>query len=208
MRIHLERVDGAVDPEEVRQILAQQLEPDTLAHVFRTVEVAKVLAARHGIDPARAEVAALLHEIGEPYNDKEMLALARHYNLDIDDTEQRIPRLLHGKLGAAILRDRWDIQDEELLEAVRLHISAGPHMGTLAKIIFVADKLEPDRDKFYGDLNAIRELAETNLDAAIAKLSAWRLDKLGTDGPGPRRRNTLSDEWHKITESMDGAGRG
>lgn len=158
--------------------LAQSLTPDTLAHVYRSAEFARGLAERHGVDPDRAELAALLHEIADRYRDDELLALAERYEIVIDPIEARVPRLLHGRVGAEILRLEWGITDEELLEAVRYHMAGAPRMGILAKIIFLADKLEPNRDKFYGDLGPVRKLAMTDLDAAIARLSVWRVAEL------------------------------
>ena len=51
-------------------------------------------------------------------------------------------------------------------------------MGMLAKVVFVADKLEPDRDRFYGGLDSVRETAREDLDQAILKLYAWRMSQL------------------------------
>jgi len=45
-------------------------------------------------------------------------------------------------------------------------------------VLFVADKLEPSRDRYYQGLDSIRELAMTDLDAAILKLYAWRISSL------------------------------
>jgi nicotinate-nucleotide adenylyltransferase len=55
-------------------------------------------------------------------------------------------------------------------------------MGTLAKVVFVADKLEPDRDKYYGGLDPVRELAKADLDQAMLKLYAWRVTELASRG--------------------------
>ena len=43
-------------------------------------------------------------------------------------------------------------------------------MGTLAKVVYVADKLEPNRDKYYGGLDSVRDVARTDLNQAILSL--------------------------------------
>jgi HD superfamily phosphohydrolase YqeK len=55
-------------------------------------------------------------------------------------------------------------------------------MSQLSKIIFVADKIEPERDRYYGGLNSIRELAMRDLDEAVLQLFAWRMDQLVESG--------------------------
>lgn len=153
-----------------------------LAHVLRTAALARELAEAHGLDPDRAELAALMHDVGDRYSDRELLRLAERYGIPVNLTEARVPKLLHGKVGAAILSSDWGITDPEILDAVRFHLSGSATMGALAKVVFLADKLEPDRDKFYGGLDPLRELARTDLDQAMLKLYGWRMNELVTHG--------------------------
>jgi predicted HD superfamily hydrolase involved in NAD metabolism len=158
------------------------MEPDTFAHAERTAELARQLAVVHGIDPDRAELGGLLHDIADRYSERELLNLAQRYDLSISLTEARVPKLLHGRVGAEILQREWGITDEELLDAIREHITGGVRMTTLAKITFVADKIEPHRDQYYGGLDPVREIAMVDLDEAIMRLYAWRMDKLVREG--------------------------
>ncbi len=166
---------------DVRGRLERELTPDILAHVYRTADLARTLAVAHGVDPDRAELAALLHDIADRYSDADLLGLADQLGVPVSLTEARVPKLLHGAVGAEILRRDWGIADEELLDAVRHHIS-GSAMMALAKVLFVADKIEPERDRHYGGLEPIRELAMVDLDAAVLKLYAWRMSDLVARG--------------------------
>jgi predicted HD superfamily hydrolase involved in NAD metabolism len=167
---------------EVRARLQRELSPEALGHSVRTAQLARVLATQHGVDPERAELTALIHDIAEDYSDVKLLSLTEHYQIPINLTEARIPALLHGPVGAEVLRDQWGIRDEEVLDAVRDHITGAPRMGSLAKIVFVADKLEAGRDRHYGGLDPVRELAMRSLDDAILRLYAWRIDELVASG--------------------------
>lgn len=168
--------------EDIRARIERELSPETFAHVQRTAATARGLAEIHGVDPDRAEVAALLHDIAHDRSEKELLQLVERYGLQLNLTEARVPKLTHGKVGAAILHSEWGISDEEILDAVRFHISGSTTLGTLAKIVYVADKLEPNRDKYYGGLDPIRDLAGIDLDQAILKLYAWRMNEFVTRG--------------------------
>jgi predicted HD superfamily hydrolase involved in NAD metabolism len=165
-------------PDQIRARLREVVSAETYGHVQRTAQIARELAAQHGVEPLRAEVAALLHDIADPLSGPELLTRADRYGIPVSLTEARVPRLLHAPVGAEILRHEWAISDEEILDAVRYHISGAPVMSPLVKVIFVADKIEPARDRHYGGLGPIRTLARTDLDAAMLRLYAWRMSTL------------------------------
>jgi len=162
--------------------LEAELSEETLAHCIRTASVARELATIHGVDPDRAELAALLHEVADGYSDVQLLNLAEQFGIPISLTEARIPRLLHAAVGAALLHAQWGIDDDEILDAVRDHITGGVHMSPLVKIVFIADKIEPSRDRYYGGLDPVREVAKKSLDEAVLRLYAWRMDTLVASG--------------------------
>jgi predicted HD superfamily hydrolase involved in NAD metabolism len=166
---------------EIRENLRKEMESDTFAHAERTAELARQLATAHGVDPDRAELAGLVHDIADRYSESELLKLADYFGLPISLTEARVPKLLHASVGAELLRESG-VTDEELLDAVRDHVTGGPRMGPLSKVLFVADKLEPFRDQYYGGLDPVREIAMVDLDEAIMRLYAWRMDHLVREG--------------------------
>jgi predicted HD superfamily hydrolase involved in NAD metabolism len=178
--------------------LKSALPAHTLAHVRRVAELARTLADHLGANADQVELAALLHEIAARYSDRQLLRLAEYFEIPVNPTEARVPRLLHGKVGAEILRQEWGILDREVLAAVRNHVGGAAHMGLVEKIVFLADKLEPERDRFYGDLDPIRALAIEDPDAAVAQLTAWREANLPLTGtPDPR-----TDAAHTLTEYL------
>lgn len=186
--------------EEIRARVGREMLADGFAHVLRVAETARELAEIHGVDPDRAEAAALMHDIADRYSEKDLLHWAEKYGVEFNLTEARIPKLIHGKVGAEILRHEWGITDEEVLDAVRFHISGSIRMGLLAKVVFVADKIEPNRDKFYGGLDDIREFAHQDLDQAILKLYAWRMSELLLHGAPVHEdladaRNSLIEQY-------------
>jgi predicted HD superfamily hydrolase involved in NAD metabolism len=167
-----------VDSVDILIRIEDEMDPDTRAHVRRTAALARELALVYGVNPNRAEFAALVHDIADRYTDVELLILAERYGIPVSLTEARVPKLLHAPVGAEILRRDFGVADDEILDAVRDHVGGGPQMSTLSKILFVADKLEPERDRHYHGLDSLRALAHENLDQAILKLYAWRVTEL------------------------------
>jgi len=195
---------GSLATPDLLQRLSAARDAETVAHAERTAELAVQLAEHHGADRERARLAALIHDVADRYTERELLILAERYGVDVSLTEARVPKLLHGKIGADVLRREWGITDDELLDAVRDHITGGARMGPLAKVLFVADKLEPERDRHFGGLDPIRQLAMVNLEAAMLKLYAWRMDQLL--GAGKPVDDALVTARNQLIERTLGSG--
>ena len=72
--------------------------------------------------------------------------------------EQKNPSLLHAKLGVYYAKHRYEIDDEQILAAIRWHTTGRPEMTLLEKIVFLADYIEPNR-KLIPGLTQIRQIA-------------------------------------------------
>jgi predicted HD superfamily hydrolase involved in NAD metabolism len=137
-------------------------------HVERVVAEAERLAAGFtGLDRERVELAAWGHDIARALSPQRLLAEARRFGLEVSPVEAQAPILLHGPVGAEILRRDYGIEDAEVLAAARFHSTGRAGMSLLEKVIFVADKIEPSKVRAKPALARVRELAHHNLDAAI-----------------------------------------
>lgn len=145
--------------------LRQRISGDRLSHVYGVVETALRLASRHGIDPEQARVAALMHDYAKALPTAELLALGRRFGLVTDPAEETNPDLLHAPVGAAQLQAEGLITDPEVLAAIRWHTTGTPGMSRLARLIWIADMVEPNR-RFPG-LERIRRLVEQDLDRGL-----------------------------------------
>lgn len=137
------------------------------AHTLRVADTAERLAAIHGLDTRRTRLAALLHDAAREMKPEEYLALAKKWEIPLGEPEKGNPKLLHGPVAAELARRELGITDGEVLEAVRVHTVGGPDMTLLALALYVADKIEPDRD--YPSVGHLRELAKENLYRAAAE---------------------------------------
>ena len=99
----------------------------------------------------------------------------------MEGLEKKNPFMLHAKVGAVLAEKKYDITDEEVLGAIRWHTTGRPDMTLLEKIVYVADYIEPKRDK-APNLGEIRKLAFIDLDRALLKILQDTLNYLG-DSP-------------------------
>jgi nicotinate-nucleotide adenylyltransferase len=131
-------------------------------HSRNTALLASDLCRRFGLDPRAGYLAGISHDICKSLPDKEMIAMAERDGEKISKLEQKKSSLLHARAAAVLLEQRFGIKDADILEAVRLHIGGAMGMSPLAKVVFVADKIEISRD---GIASELRDLSETgNLD--------------------------------------------
>ncbi|MGE5529048.1 MAG: bis(5'-nucleosyl)-tetraphosphatase (symmetrical) YqeK [Patescibacteria group bacterium] len=130
--------------ESIRCFLARALSPERLAHSLAVAETAAGLAERYGADPRAARIAGLLHDCARELPPFELLRQAADRGLAVDEIERREPLLLHGAVGAAMAGGRFAL-DGDALAAIAHHITGAPGMGLLARIVFLADFIEPGR---------------------------------------------------------------
>lgn len=130
-------------------------------HTVRVADTATRLARAHGLDEHKVRLAALLHDAARETPGEEFLRLAREWGVRIGDFEKENPKLLHGPIAAELARRELGVEDEEVLDAIRHHTTGSPGMSPLALVLYVADKIEPDRD--YPSVQLLRELAPEDL---------------------------------------------
>ena len=142
------------------------------AHIGRAQEVARELAPYHNIDAERAALGILAHDVARAMPGPALIAQAARFRLPIGQVEESVPLLLHGPVGAEILRVEDGLaaagEEEDLYQAVYWHTTFHPTLvDDMGKVVFLADKLDPNKRKRIPYQPEIMELALEDLDAAI-----------------------------------------
>ena len=146
-----------------------QLPQGLQAHINRVTAIARELAPRHGLDPELAAVGMQAHDVARAIPGPELLTLAGSLNLTVDLVQLRVPLLLHGPVGAELLRREDGLDDDSLYQAVYWHTTGHPSLDQLGKLVFLADKLDPQKLPRYPYQPHLRELALNDLDAALVE---------------------------------------
>ena len=146
--------------------LQEKLSPKRYQHSLGVAKTAESLAKHYGADAQKAYLAGLVHDYAKEIPTEETLLLLREkYAFFPDAMALRRPRLLHAPLGACMVQHRFGIYDPEVLDAIRYHTTGKANMSLLAKIIYIADFIEPNRS--YPDVEKLREMAYEDIDKAI-----------------------------------------
>ncbi|MBO7601215.1 MAG: bis(5'-nucleosyl)-tetraphosphatase (symmetrical) YqeK [Lachnospiraceae bacterium] len=158
-----------MDNERIRFLkrdLSKILSAHRYDHTIGVADTAFLLAGMYGADPDKAYLTGLLHDNAKAYSSDELLKQAIQFNLEITPIERRFPALLHAKVGAYYAKEKYGIDDEDILNAIAYHTTGRPNMTVLEKIIYIADYIEPGRDR-QPNLNVIRKAAFTDIDTAL-----------------------------------------
>ena len=141
----------------IRSYLASYCKQSRIEHSVSVAELSARLCDRFRVDPARGYIAGLAHDVmkdrelpdqwklaGKAASEPELHRIAAVVSR-IENEKAFADKIIHGPAGAVFLYCACGLRDAEMLEAIALHSSAAEIMPDLAKILFIADKLEPRR---------------------------------------------------------------
>ena len=179
--------------DAARSYARDRLSEERYAHTLRVADTAERLAGLHDLDPKKVRLAALLHDAARETDKDELFRVADEEGIATSNLEHELPILLHGPVMAELARKELGVKDEEVLGAVRAHTTGEPGMRPLALALYVADKIEPDRDQ--AGVENLRKLALEDLRHAAAEALEGSISYNEQRGKPthPKSRQTL--EW-------------
>ena len=167
--------------KKIKKYLKKHLTKDRYHHTLGVAYTAIAMAMRYNPETGnsnfikRAEIAGLLHDCAKCMDNDKKLRICERNNIPYNSFEASHPYLLHGRVGAYIAQTKFDIHDEDILQAITWHTTGRPDMSLLEKIIFIADYIEPSRNPIP-ELDEIRQLAFIDIDKAMEKSCQTRLN--------------------------------
>ncbi len=164
--------------KDLKKAMKKHMDESRYEHTLGVMYTCAFLAMRYGYDMEKAMLAGLMHDCAKCMPNAKKLKTAEKNHLEITDLERKNPFMLHAKLGALLAKKKYDIDDEEILSAIRWHTTGRPDMSLLDKIVYVSDYIEPKRDK-APNLPKIRQLAFMDIDQALLQILEDTLGYLG-----------------------------
>lgn len=156
--------------DRINEDIKNELSEKRYNHSIGVMKKAEELAKIYGVNINIAKLVGIAHDIGKDLSKKEKIKYMEDNKLDIDEIEKVNVGLLHAKIGADICKKRYEFT-QDMQEAIRFHTTGNENMDTLAKVIFVADKIEDGRyyknERKMQRLESIRKLAKEDLNKAV-----------------------------------------
>lgn len=154
------------DISKLRKAMEKELDAKRFEHTLGVAYTAASLAMVYDVDLSKAIVAGLLHDCAKCLSDEKRISICEKKKIEITKVEYEKPSLLHAKVGMYLAKKDYDIDDEDILNAILYHTTGRPGMSILEKIIYIADYIEPGR-KPLPKMAEIRKAAFQNIDEAL-----------------------------------------
>ena len=139
------------ETDYIKTWLKKNLSDERYSHSLGTADTAKKLAKYYGLDSVKAYIAGLIHDCAKNMDNSNLLKLIKdEIKTGFDSCELKNPKVYHAIAAPYIAQKEFEIEDCEILKAIRLHTIGSVDMTLFDKIIFLADKIEPNtRDSEY-----------------------------------------------------------
>ena len=154
---------------KIQHTLKKELDENRYHHTLGVMYTSASMAMRYDVDVQKALYAGLLHDCAKCIPSDKKIRLCEKYGLPVSSVEKENPSLLHARLGAYLAHEKYGVKDEEIICAIESHTTGRPGMSMLEKIVYIADYIEPGRNK-AADLPRVRKLAFEDLDACMAEI--------------------------------------
>lgn len=166
-------------------------------HSIGTSHTCLQLAYKWGFNAEEVCLAGLLHDSakGKHLKEFEKTADIKNYekqlNFSISDEDKDTPQIWHAAGSSHIAETIFGIPNKDILKAIKTHPTADVNFSQTAKVLFVADYIEPHR-KFEG-VESYRKLAFENFEAAFKKILQEKINHVIQKGKvlHPRSKRAL-----------------
>ena len=152
--------------DQVLTWLADNVPASRLQHILCVEQMCIELAQHYRLDVEKAAQAGLMHDLAKYFKPTLLLQMARNNGIEVDPVCEATPHLLHADVSAIVATDKFGMQDEDVLEAIRNHTLGRPGMSCLSCVVFLADTLEPGRGN-TPELEALRQVSRQDLYKAV-----------------------------------------
>lgn len=156
--------------DEIDKWLKENLNNERYIHSLGTMECAQELAKMFNLDEEKAKTAGLLHDCAKCFSNEKLLNIIEEKIKNVEKSELLNYKTLHAPVSSYIAKEDFVVVDEEILSAIRWHTLGKVKMSDFEKIIFLADKIEPNtRPREYREeiLQTLKQ--ENGLNKALLK---------------------------------------
>lgn len=131
--------------DDIYNFLVNNNCPKTAEHCVKVGKEARLIAEKYNANRDSAEIAGYLHDISAVYSNDERIQVSYDLGIEVLPEEVTFPMIIHQKISKEMAKDIFNIEDQEILNAVGCHTTLRMNSTLLDKVLFVADKIEWDQ---------------------------------------------------------------
>lgn len=154
-----------MDYEEIKAAIEKKLSKKRFNHSLSVVETALAINKDLdlGLSEEKIKLACILHDSAKENEDYYFGKYQEAFDLDEKILKERFK--LHCHLGPLVASQEYQVEDKDILNAIRNHTTGRENMTSLEKLVYLADAIEPYRS--YPGVDELRRLAKIDLDQAL-----------------------------------------
>ena len=167
----------------IKADLKEKLPKKRYEHTLGVAYTSAALAMCYGEDIIKAELSGILHDIAKAKKLPKLKELMIGFDDPYTDAgyvemvSDKAPQILHAIYAPYLAKKNYNIEDKDILSAIRWHTTGKKDMSILEKIVFVADYIEPNR-KQLPSLDEIRTLAFQDITKAVERIAMSTIEFL------------------------------
>ena len=167
----------------IKADLKEKLPKKRYEHTLGVAYTSAALAMLYGEDIIKAELSGILHDIAKAKKLPKLKELMIGFDDPYTDAgyvemvSDKAPQILHAIYAPYLAKKNYNIEDKDILSAIRWHTTGKKDMSILEKIVFVADYIEPNR-KQLPSLDEIRTLAFQDITKAVERIAMSTIEFL------------------------------
>lgn len=186
---------------EIEKKLQKELDENRYHHTLGVMFTAAAMAMVWDVSLEQAQLAGLLHDCAKCIPNGKKISMCRKHEVPVTDFELEHPFLIHAVLGAYLAGKKYGVTDPEIQSAIRWHTTGKPEMSELEMILYIADYIEPQRDR-APRLEMIRRLAFTDLEECMYEILSDSMKYLSENPEDLDRKTEEAYEYYrKLHES-------
>ena len=135
-----------MDYIQIEKILKEMLPERRLRHSLNVAKCAVKLSEIYKCDKEKAEIAGLVHDCAKFFTDEQVEDCVKKFNIELDPLEVNNIALSHSIIGSYVAKEMFNIDDEEIINAIKYHTTGRENMSLLEKIIYISDLIEEGRN--------------------------------------------------------------
>lgn len=132
------------DISKYLEFLKEHLTEEKYIHSIGVMKQAVELARMFKLDEEKAKIAGLLHDCAKCFSREKLQEILHTHLNHVNTCELKNHKTLHAPVGAWVAKETFNIEDLEILSSIRNHTLGSIDMTDFDKIIFIADKIEPE----------------------------------------------------------------
>jgi predicted HD superfamily hydrolase involved in NAD metabolism len=160
---------------DFNNLLKIYLSDNRLNHSKRVAETAKRLAGHYGLNGEDLYCAGLLHDIAKQQTPELLTAKGLDVS-KLDMCWQQFPSVWHALVAEDVIEYECPGQYSHIFDCMRYHTTGHADMNDAAKVLFVADFIEPERT--HSDRLKVEDMAMSSLESAVAWITYCSILKL------------------------------